>query len=205
MTIVGRRRRWPTGCASAPGPPATSCARAARRELVVDAGAGRTAPPRRRAAARAVRRPAAWRRAASRGAVGFHLLPPLDERARRADPRARARQAFAAEAAEGFFARLGFHAEWVEDAPGPRARPDRLPARQRGGVRGRRGRGLGGRRGHRAHARPRPSARAGRVGRGDRPRSRAGRRSTASGRERREERYRAAPLLRRATLAKSSS
>ena len=27
-------------------------------------------------------------------------------------------QTFAAEAAEDFFARLGFHAEWVEDAPG---------------------------------------------------------------------------------------
>ena len=62
-----------------------------------------------------------------------------------------------------------------------RARPDREPARQRGGLRDRRGRGLGRRRGHRADARALPSARAGGVERGDRPRPRAGACSTACG------------------------
>jgi 3-hydroxybutyryl-CoA dehydrogenase len=52
------------------------------------------------------------------GAVGFHLLPPLDEAKLVELTRAPATQTFAAEAAEDFFARLGFHAEWVEDAPG---------------------------------------------------------------------------------------
>jgi 3-hydroxybutyryl-CoA dehydrogenase len=52
------------------------------------------------------------------GAVGFHLLPPLDDAKLVELTRAPATQTFAAEAAEDFFARLGFHAEWVEDAPG---------------------------------------------------------------------------------------
>jgi 3-hydroxybutyryl-CoA dehydrogenase len=50
------------------------------------------------------------------GAVGFHALAPLGslvELTRGPDT-----QAFAAEAAEVFFARLGFHTEWVDDAPG---------------------------------------------------------------------------------------
>ena len=55
-----------------------------------------------------------------------------------------------------------------------RARPDREPARERGGLRDRRGRWLGRRRGHRADARALPSARAGGVERVDRPRPRAG-------------------------------
>jgi 3-hydroxybutyryl-CoA dehydrogenase len=50
------------------------------------------------------------------GAVGFGLLPPLGSLVELT--RGPGTQAFAAEAAEGFFARLGFHAEWVEDAPG---------------------------------------------------------------------------------------
>jgi 3-hydroxybutyryl-CoA dehydrogenase len=50
------------------------------------------------------------------GAVGFGLLPPLGSLVELT--RGPGTQAFAVEAAEGFFARLGFHAEWVEDAPG---------------------------------------------------------------------------------------
>ena len=50
------------------------------------------------------------------GAVGFHLLPPLEALVELT--RGAGTQTFAAEAAEDFFARLGFHAEWVEDAPG---------------------------------------------------------------------------------------
>ena len=50
------------------------------------------------------------------GAVGFGLLPPLGSLVElTCGP---GTQSFAAEAAESFFARLGFHAEWVEDAPG---------------------------------------------------------------------------------------
>jgi 3-hydroxybutyryl-CoA dehydrogenase len=50
------------------------------------------------------------------GAVGFGLLPPLGSLVELT--RGPGTQPFAAAAAEGFFARLGFHAEWVEDAPG---------------------------------------------------------------------------------------
>ncbi len=52
------------------------------------------------------------------GAVGFHLLPPLDEAKLVELTRLPATQPFAAEAAEEFFAKLGLAAEWVEDAPG---------------------------------------------------------------------------------------
>jgi 3-hydroxybutyryl-CoA dehydrogenase len=52
------------------------------------------------------------------GAVGFHLLPPLAESRLVELTRGPGTQAFAAEAAEAFFASLGFHAEWVDDAPG---------------------------------------------------------------------------------------
>jgi 3-hydroxybutyryl-CoA dehydrogenase len=50
------------------------------------------------------------------GAVGFHLLPPLGGVVELT--RTETTPDFAAEAAEGLFGRLGFHAEWVEDAPG---------------------------------------------------------------------------------------
>jgi 3-hydroxybutyryl-CoA dehydrogenase len=50
------------------------------------------------------------------GAVGFGLLPPLGSLVELT--RGPGTQAFAAEAAETFFGRLGFHPEWVEDAPG---------------------------------------------------------------------------------------
>jgi 3-hydroxybutyryl-CoA dehydrogenase len=52
------------------------------------------------------------------GAIGFHLLPPLDECRLVELTRLPAAQASAAAAAEAFFARLGFVAEWVGDAPG---------------------------------------------------------------------------------------
>jgi 3-hydroxybutyryl-CoA dehydrogenase len=52
------------------------------------------------------------------GAVGFHLLPPLDEARLVELTRLPATQRFACEAAERFFASLGFFTEWVEDAPG---------------------------------------------------------------------------------------
>jgi 3-hydroxybutyryl-CoA dehydrogenase len=52
------------------------------------------------------------------GAVGFHLLPPFDLSRLVELTRTPSTQSFAAEAAQEFFARLGFHAEWVDDAPG---------------------------------------------------------------------------------------
>jgi 3-hydroxybutyryl-CoA dehydrogenase len=52
------------------------------------------------------------------GAVGFHMLPPLDGAKLVELTRLPTTQAFAAEAAEEFFSKLGFLAEWVEDAPG---------------------------------------------------------------------------------------
>jgi 3-hydroxybutyryl-CoA dehydrogenase len=50
------------------------------------------------------------------GAVGFHLLPPLGSLVELT--RGPGTQSFAADAAEAFFACLGLHAEWVDDAPG---------------------------------------------------------------------------------------
>jgi 3-hydroxybutyryl-CoA dehydrogenase len=50
------------------------------------------------------------------GAVGFHLLAPLGSLVELT--RGPGTQRFAAEAAEDFFGNLGLHAEWVEDAPG---------------------------------------------------------------------------------------
>jgi 3-hydroxybutyryl-CoA dehydrogenase len=52
------------------------------------------------------------------GAIGFHLLPPLDQSRLAELTRLPGSQPFAAEAAEGFFARLGLATEWVGDAPG---------------------------------------------------------------------------------------
>ena len=52
------------------------------------------------------------------GAIGFHLLPPLDDAQLVELTRLPITQRFAAEAAEDFFSKLGFLAEWVEDAPG---------------------------------------------------------------------------------------
>jgi 3-hydroxybutyryl-CoA dehydrogenase len=52
------------------------------------------------------------------GAVGFHLMPPLDEAKLVELTRLPTTQPFAAEAAEEFFAKLGLLSEWVEDGPG---------------------------------------------------------------------------------------
>jgi 3-hydroxybutyryl-CoA dehydrogenase len=50
--------------------------------------------------------------------VGFHLLPPLDGAKLVELTRLPTTQSFACEAAERFFQSLGFRTEWVEDAPG---------------------------------------------------------------------------------------
>ena len=51
-------------------------------------------------------------------AVGFHLLAPLDDAKLVELTRLPSTQSFAAEAAEHLFTTLGFITEWVEDAPG---------------------------------------------------------------------------------------
>jgi 3-hydroxybutyryl-CoA dehydrogenase len=52
------------------------------------------------------------------GAVGFHVLPPLDDAKLVELTRLPTTQQFACDAAERFSASLGFLTEWVEDAPG---------------------------------------------------------------------------------------
>jgi 3-hydroxybutyryl-CoA dehydrogenase len=52
------------------------------------------------------------------GAVGFHVMPPLDEAKLVELTRLPTTPPFAAEAAEEFFAKLGLLAEWVGDGPG---------------------------------------------------------------------------------------
>ncbi len=52
------------------------------------------------------------------GAVGFHAMPPLDDARLVELTRLPTTQRFACEAAERFFADLGFLTEWVGDAPG---------------------------------------------------------------------------------------
>ena len=52
------------------------------------------------------------------GAVGFHLTAPVDEVRLVELTRLPTTPSFAAESAEGFFRSLGFHTEWVGDGPG---------------------------------------------------------------------------------------
>lgn len=52
------------------------------------------------------------------GACGFHLLPPLAETRLAELTRLAATRSDAAKAAERFFAAIGMHTEWVRDAPG---------------------------------------------------------------------------------------
>jgi 3-hydroxybutyryl-CoA dehydrogenase len=88
-------------------------------ELVVDAGIhGGASPPLPGGAPALVL--CAGGSLASRGepgAVGFHLLPVEDAKLVELT-RLPTTQSFAAEAAEHFFAKLGFLTQWVEDAPG---------------------------------------------------------------------------------------
>jgi 3-hydroxybutyryl-CoA dehydrogenase len=54
----------------------------------------------------------------SGGAVGFHALPPLEDGSLVELTRSATTTSVAAERAEAFFASLGRHVAWVEDAPG---------------------------------------------------------------------------------------
>jgi 3-hydroxybutyryl-CoA dehydrogenase len=86
-------------------------------ELVVDAGIGAAGAPSPDAAP--ILLCAATSLAARRQpcAVGFHLLPPLDDSKLVELTRLPTTAGPAAETAERFFAALGFLAEWVEDTP----------------------------------------------------------------------------------------
>ena len=107
------------------------------------------------------------------GAVGFHLLPPLDESKLVELTRLPTTPSFACEAAERFFATLGFLTEWVEDAPGlVLGRIVGQLANEAAFAIGE-GVGVARRRGHRADARPLAPARARRLERCDRAGARA--------------------------------
>jgi 3-hydroxybutyryl-CoA dehydrogenase len=87
-------------------------------ELVVDAGLEPAAAPPGGAPLLVLCAGSSLAARGEPGAIGFHLLPPLDECRLVELTRPPTAQRFAAEAAEDFFARLGFAAEWVGDAPG---------------------------------------------------------------------------------------
>ena len=148
---------------------------------------------RRRSAARPARSPRSTRAV---GASGSTRCRRSSSAAGRADARARQRRVGrwpppSSSSPRSASTRLG------RRRPGPRPGTDRLPGHQRGRVRARRGRRQ--RDGHRRRDGPRAqlSARDPRVGRRDRSRPRPARCSTRSTLERGEERYRAAPALRR--------
>ena len=106
------------------------------------------------------------------GAVGFHLLPPLEAVRLVELTRQPGLQPFADRGGRGLLLQPRSRARMGGGCARPGAGPDRLPAGQRGPVRRGRGRGHGRRRRRRSHARPQPSPRAAGLGRGDRARSR---------------------------------
>jgi 3-hydroxybutyryl-CoA dehydrogenase len=87
-------------------------------ELVVDAGARPDPAPPGGAPLIALCAATSLAARGEPGAVGFHLLPPLAEVKLVEVTRLPTTQSFASEAAESFFASLGFLTEWVGDAPG---------------------------------------------------------------------------------------
>jgi 3-hydroxybutyryl-CoA dehydrogenase len=87
-------------------------------ELVVDAGLDPAASPPGGAPLLVLCAATSLAARGEPGAIGFHLLPPLDDSRLVELTRLPTAGPFAAEAAEDFFTRLGFAPEWVEDAPG---------------------------------------------------------------------------------------
>ena len=104
-----RERARAAGCELREGGPA---------ELVVDARLHPAGPPPGGAPLLALCAGSSLGARGEPGAVGFHLLPPLDESRLVELTRLPTAQPFAAAAAEDFFTRLGFATEWVGDAPG---------------------------------------------------------------------------------------
>jgi 3-hydroxybutyryl-CoA dehydrogenase len=101
-------------------PAAASLGDRARLELALDLGLGRTNNLLHMRDAPQVKLCARASLAVSGlpEAVGFHLLPPLDENRLVELTRLPTTPRPAAEATEGFFTALGFVTEWVDDAPG---------------------------------------------------------------------------------------
>jgi 3-hydroxybutyryl-CoA dehydrogenase len=87
-------------------------------ELVVDAGIPATSSPPGGAPLVGLCAELSLAARGQPGAVGFHALPPLDGCRLVELTRLPSTPSFAAGAAEELFAALGFHHEWVEDAPG---------------------------------------------------------------------------------------
>jgi 3-hydroxybutyryl-CoA dehydrogenase len=87
-------------------------------ELVVDAGLDPAASPPGGAPLLVLCAATSLAARGEPGTIGFHLLPPLDDSRLVELTRLPTAGPFAAEAAEDFFTRLGFAPEWVEDAPG---------------------------------------------------------------------------------------
>jgi 3-hydroxybutyryl-CoA dehydrogenase len=117
VTILGDGALAPALCERA-GAAGFAVGREGSAELVVDARLGGAEVPREGAPLIAL---CAAGSLAARGvpsAVGFHVLPPLEGCRLVELTRLPSTPAGAAEAAERFFASLGFVTEWVEDAPG---------------------------------------------------------------------------------------
>ena len=87
-------------------------------ELVVDAGVEPAGRPPGGAPLLVLCAGRSLARRGEPGAVGFHLLPPLEAVRLVELTRQPGLQPFATEAAEDFFSSLGLVHEWVEDAPG---------------------------------------------------------------------------------------
>ena len=87
-------------------------------ELVVDASLDRETPVPGGAPVVRLCAAASLAEQGMSGAVGFSLLPPVDESKLVELTRLPTTQSFACEAAQQLFANLGFLTEWVEDAPG---------------------------------------------------------------------------------------
>jgi 3-hydroxybutyryl-CoA dehydrogenase len=87
-------------------------------ELVVDAGLDPAASPPGGAPLLVLCAATSLAARGEPGAIGFHVLPPLDASRLVELTRLPTAGPFAAEAAEDFFTRLGFAPEWVGDAPG---------------------------------------------------------------------------------------
>jgi 3-hydroxybutyryl-CoA dehydrogenase len=87
-------------------------------ELVVDAGARPHPSPAGGAPLLVLCAATSLVARGEQAAVGFHLLPPLEHTKLVELTRLPSTQSFAADAAEDFFSKLGFLSEWVGDAPG---------------------------------------------------------------------------------------
>ena len=164
LTVLGDGPRCGRACASAPGPAGYELREGGPSELVLDARIHAQESPPGGAPVAILCASTSLAARGEPGAVGFHLLPDaqLVELTRLpGEPGLRGH------GAGGVLREARLRDRVGRGRARAGARADRLPARQRGGLRHRRGRRLGGGRGHRPHARALPPARA--RSRGARP------------------------------------